>query len=143
MKKIRILYLKVKKKNLKAYTLSEILLVLCIIGILLMMAVPNQTVIVSQAKALEAQNMLNYVYGLQKSYFYRSSKYASSLEDLGIDPIKTVDQGGRNVYRIVIEDASTSGFVAKAISVSDLDADGQYNTWSINQNNDLKEIVRE
>jgi type IV pilus assembly protein PilE len=130
-------------KKLKAYTLSEVLIVLCIIGILLMMVMPNQTVVISQAKSIEAQTMLNYVYGLQQNYFYRTSKYASSLEELSIEPSKTVDQGGQAVYRIIIEKSSTTGFVARAISVSDLDADGDYNTWEINQKKELKEIVRE
>lgn len=135
--------IKSKKLKLKAYTLSEVLIVLCIIGILLMMVMPNQTVVVSQAKSIEAQTMLNYVYGLQQSYFYRNSKYASSLDELSFEPSKTVDQGGQAVYRIIIENASVNSFTAKAISVSDLDGDGVFNTWQINNKKELKEVVRE
>tara|TARA_R110002012_G_scaffold17501_2_gene65965 strand:- start:82 stop:507 length:426 start_codon:yes stop_codon:yes gene_type:complete len=130
-------------KTLKAYTLSEILTVLCIIGILLMLALPSQTPVISQAKAIEAQTMLNYVYGLQKSYFYRYSKYAATLEELGIEDRPTVDQGGLAVYRIEITAADNSGFTARAVSVSDLDSDGDFNTWEINQSKMLKEVVRE
>ncbi|PPK93076.1 type IV pilus assembly protein PilE [Nonlabens xylanidelens] len=130
-------------KKLKAYTLSEILTVLCIIGILLMLALPSQTPVISQAKAIEAQTMLNYIYGLQKSHFYRYSKYAATLDDLGIEDRPTVDQGGLAVYRIEIISADVDSFVVRAISVSDLDSDGNYNTWEINQLKILKEVVRE
>ena len=74
---------KIKTASLKAYSLTEILIVLCIIGILLLMVLPNQTSVIGQAKAIEAQAMLNQVYGLEKSYFYRHSKYSSSLEEIG------------------------------------------------------------
>lgn len=55
-----------KKLYVKAYSLTEILIVLCIIGILLLMVLPNQTSVIGQAKAIEAQAMLNQVYGLEK-----------------------------------------------------------------------------
>lgn len=139
----KIIFKKQNLKRLKAYTLSEILTVLCIIGILLMLALPSQTPVISQAKAIEAQTMLNYIYGLQKNYFYRYSKYASTLEELGVEERPTVDQGGIAVYRIEIITADNSGFTARATSVSDLDSDGEYNTWEIDQLKMLKEVVRE
>lgn len=132
-----------KAKNLKAYTLSEVLIVLCIIGILLLMVMPNQTAVVSQAKAIEAQTMLNHIYGLQQSHFYRHSKYAQSLDELGFEPRPTVDEGGQAVYHLTIVEADNSGFIATATSVSDLDADGQFNTWQIDEKKSLKETVRE
>lgn len=127
----------------KAYSLTEILIVLCIIGILILMVLPNQTSVISQAKAIEAQAMLNQVYGLQKSHFYRYSKYSSSLEELGFEQEATVENGGQAVYEIEIVEASNNSFTAKATSVSDLDGDGAFNTWEINDKKMLKEVVKE
>jgi type IV pilus assembly protein PilE len=127
----------------KAYSMTEILIVLCIIGILLLMVLPNQTSIISQAKAIEAQAMLNQVFGLEKSYFYRHSKYSQSLEELGFDQEKTVDEGGQAVYRIEVIEASTESFLARATSVSDLDGDGQFNTWEIDSKKILTEVTKE
>ncbi|KGO81640.1 hypothetical protein Q763_08345 [Flavobacterium beibuense F44-8] len=137
-------YLK-KLKNLKAkaYSLTEILIVLCIIGILLLMVLPNQTSVIGQAKAIEAQAMLNQVYGLQKSNFYRFSKYSNSLEELGFEQELTVDEGGQAVYKIEIIEASNNSFLARATSVSDLDGDGNFNTWEIDHKKVLKEVVKE
>ncbi|MFP9100756.1 type IV pilin protein [Flavobacterium sp. RHBU_24] len=132
-----------KKGYVKAYSLTEILIVLCIIGILLLMVLPNQTSVISQAKSIEAQAMLNQVYGLQKSNFYRFSKYSASAEELGFEQEKTVDEGGQAVYKIEIVEASSNTFTARATSVTDLDGDGTFNTWEINEQKMLTEVTKE
>lgn len=132
-----------RKLYVKAYSLTEILIVLCIIGILLLMVLPNQTSVISQAKSIEAQAMLNQVYGLQKSYFYRYSKYSSNLEELGFEQEATVEEGGQAVYRIEVIEASNSSFLIRATSVTDLDGDGAFNTWEINDKKLLKEVIKE
>jgi type IV pilus assembly protein PilE len=140
IKKVRQLF---NKGYAEAYSLTEILIVLCIIGILLLMVLPNQTSVIGQAKAIEAQAMLNQVYGLQKSNFYRFSKYSGSLEELGFEQELTVDEGGQAVYKIEIIDATNDSFLARATSVSDLDGDGNLNTWEIDSKKILTETVKE
>lgn len=132
-----------KSAYAQAYSLTEILIVLCIIGILLLMVLPNQTSVISQAKAIEAQAMLNQVYGLEKSYFYRHSKYTASLEELGFEQEATVDEGGQAVYKIEITDATNDSFSARATAVSDLDGDGAFNTWEIDSKKMLTETTKE
>ncbi|MDI5887624.1 type IV pilin protein [Flavobacterium yafengii] len=131
------------KASVKAYSLTEILIVLCIIGILLLMVLPNQTSVIGQAKAIEAQAMLNQIYGLEKSYFYRHSKYSSNLEELGFEQELTVDEGGQAVYKIEIIDASNDSFSARATAASDLDSDGSFNTWEIDNKKILNEVTKE
>lgn len=136
------------KKNtnrfyVKAYSMTEILIVLCIIGILLLMVLPSQTSVISQAKSIEAQSMLNHVYGLEKNFFYRYSRYTSDFDELGFEHALTIDQGGQAVYKIEITEASTNSFKARAVSLSDFDDDGNYNTWEIDQKKMLKEVVKD
>lgn len=133
----------IKRASVKAYSLTEILIVLCIIGILLLMVLPNQTSVIGQAKAIEAQAMLNQIYGLEKSYFYRHSKYSSNLEELGFEQELTVDEGGQAVYKIEIIDASNDSFSARATAASDLDSDGSFNTWEIDNKKMLNEVTKE
>lgn len=141
---MNILVLKYLKKGMvKAYSLTEILIVLCIIGILLLMVLPNQTSVISQAKAIEAQAMLNQVYGLEKSYFYRYSKFSGNLEELGFEQEKTVDEGGQAVYKVEIVESSNESFLARATAISDMDGDGSFNTWEINQDKILTEVGKE
>ncbi|WP_318557488.1 type II secretion system protein [Flavobacterium columnare] len=123
--------------------MTEILIVLCIIGILLLMVLPNQTSVISQAKSIEAQAMLNQVYGLEKSYFYRYSKFSGNLDELGFEQEKTVDEGGQAMYRVEIIESSNESFLARATAVSDMDGDGSFNTWEINNTKLLTEVTKE
>ncbi|PKP11178.1 MAG: prepilin-type cleavage/methylation domain-containing protein [Bacteroidetes bacterium HGW-Bacteroidetes-3] len=139
----KIVSLSLKKYHLKAYSLSEILIVLCIIGILIYLVLPNQTSIVTSAKSIEAQNMLSMIHGLEKSHFYRYSKYSSNFDELGFEHALTIDKGGQAVYKIEIIEASLSGFKATATSLQDFDGDGNFNTWQIDQDRMLKEIIKD
>lgn len=141
--KINLSRKRIKTLYVKAYSLTEILIVLCIIGILLLMVLPNQTSVIGQAKAIEAQAMLNQVYGLEKSHFYRYSKYSSNLEELGFEQEATVEEGGQAVYKIEIVEASSDGFLARATSVSDLDGDGTFNVWEIDSKKILTEVTKD
>ena len=132
-----------KKAYVKAYSMSELVIVLCIIGILLLLVLPNQTAVVAQAKAIEAQSMLNQLHGLEKSYFYRHSKYTADFTALGFEPALSINEGGQAVYRIEITEASTNSFKARAVSLSDFDGDGTFNTWEIDHNKLLKETVKD
>ncbi len=137
----------IKKKtsigSLAAYSMTEILIVLCIIGILILMVLPDQTAVIGQAKAIEAQSMLNQVHALEKSYFYRFSRYTSDFDELGFTQESTIDQGGQAVYNIQIVEASTNSFKARAVALSDFDGDGVYNTWEIDHNKNLQEVTKD
>lgn len=133
----------IKQMYVKAYSMTELVIVLCIIGILILLVLPNQTSVVAQAKAIEAQSMLNHLYGLEKSHFFRYSKYTTDFEALGFEPALTVNEGGQAVYKIEITEASTNAFKARAVSQSDFDGDGNFNTWEIDQNKLLKEVVKD
>ena len=87
--------------------------------------------------------MLNQVYGLEKSYFYRHSKYSNNLEEIGFEQELTVEEGGQAVYRIEIVESSNDSFMARATSVSDLDSDGAFNTWEIDSKKILTEVTKE
>ena len=123
------------------YSLTEILIVLCIIGILIMMVLPNQTSVIGQAKAIEAKNALNQIHQLQKNFFYMNNRYAKTLEELKFEQPLLTEQGGQAIYRIEITQASTSAFVVKAVSTMDFDGDGQLNTWEINEKRKLVETI--
>lgn len=142
MKKF-VLKSKKNKLTLKAYSMSEILIVLCIIGILIYLVVPNQTSVVTSAKSIEAQNMLSMIHGLEKSHFYRHSKYTTDFNELGFEEALTIDKGGQAIYKIEVIEASLNTFTATATALQDFDGDGVFNTWEINQDRILREITKD
>lgn len=129
--------------KVKGMTLIELLLVLALIGILLSMAVPKLMPLIGRTKSLEAQMQLKHILNLQKNYFYINSKYTNSLDDLGFEQSKLVTQDGKANYRIEISEANNRAFVAKAVSVTDFDQDGQMNVWQVNENEEIREITKD
>lgn len=126
-----------------AFTLTEVLVVLIIIGILVLLALPNLLPLITKAKTTEAKLQLEHVFTLEKSYYYEQSKYSSSLQDIGFLQERLVTENGNSSanYRITIESASLNSFTARATSVMDFDGDGVFNVWEINQDKKLIEVI--
>src|SRR5438105_519655 len=138
MKKIRI---KILFKKLDAFTLAEIMVVLCIIGFLVTMALPTLMPMISKTKALEAQLQLKHVLQLEKTYFYMNSKYSSNLQEIGYEQPPLVSEDGTANYKIEISEANNKSFLAKATAVTDFDSDGTINVWQVDQANKIKEVT--
>jgi type IV pilus assembly protein PilE len=131
------------KTKIRAFTLVELLVVLVIIGILVLLALPRLMPLISRAKSTEAQLQLGHLHTLEKSYFYMKSKYSNSLDEVGFEQEKLVTDGGPANYLIEIEEASTSGFTARATAVVDFDGDGTFDVWEINQDKNLIEVTKD
>jgi type IV pilus assembly protein PilE len=99
-------------RNLRAFSLTELLVVLVIIGILVLVAMPNLMPLISRAKATEAQQQLTFLHSLEKSYFYTYSRYSDDLEELGFEQAALVTDGGNANYRIEVVEAGENGFKA-------------------------------
>ena len=130
-------------KRLKAFTLSELMVVLVIIGILVLMALPKLMPLISRAKSAEAQVQLGFLHGLEQNYFYMYSSYTINLEEIGFEQSKLVTEGGTANYRIEVVQAGPNYFVARATAVVDFDRDGVFNVWEIDQDKKLKEVTRD
>jgi len=129
--------------KLSAFTLTELLVVLVIIGILVLLALPKLMPLISKAKSTEAQLQLGHLHTLEKSYFYMKSKYSNNFEEIGFEQEKLVTDGGSANYRIDIIEASATGFKARATAVVDFDGDGKFNVWEIDQDKNLVEITKD
>ena len=87
--------------------------------------------------------MLSMIHSLEKSHFFRHSRYSEDCDEIGFEHTLTIDKGGQAVYKIEIIEASLNSFKATATSLQDFDGDGNYNTWQIDHNRMLKEIVKD
>ncbi|MBQ7610843.1 MAG: prepilin-type N-terminal cleavage/methylation domain-containing protein [Bacteroidales bacterium] len=131
------------KRTLRAFSLPELLVVLVIIGILVLVALPNLMPLISRAKSTEAQQQLAYLHSLEQSHFYTYSRYTDDLEELGFEQAELVTDGGTANYRIEVVEADENGFRARAVAVVDFDRDGRFSTWEIDQDKRLREVEKD
>lgn len=131
------------KRKVNAYTLTEILVVLVIIGILVLLALPNLLPLITKAKSTEAKLQLEHIQTLEKNYFYEHSKYSTDLTEVGFiqEKLSTESKDGRANYRIEITSASNTAFTARATAVVDFNGNGTFNVWEIDQDKTLKEVT--
>lgn len=130
-------------RKLKAFTLTELLVVLVIIGILVLLALPRLMPLISKAKSTEAELQLGHIHTLEKSYFYQHSKYSDNLNDLNYEQEKLTTQDGTANYLIEIVQSSNTAFKARATAVVDFDGDGEFNVWEIDQEKHLVEVTKD
>jgi type IV pilus assembly protein PilE len=131
------------KRKVSAYTLTEILVVLVIIGILVLLALPNLLPLITKAKSTEAKLQLEHIQTLEKNYFYEHSKYSKDLTEVGFiqEKLSTDSKDGRANYRIEIVNATNTAFTARATAVVDFNGNGTFNVWEIDQDKTLKEVT--
>ena len=132
-----------KSNKLHSYNLQEVLVVLVIIGILLLLALPNLMPLISKAKSIEAQTQLKYIYNSQTSHHYMYSKYAMGLSELDFEAPKTVKENGTGNYIYEMLSVNNGSFKARATAVTDFDGDGILNVWEIDESGTPKQTVKD
>ncbi|MAS87465.1 MAG: general secretion pathway protein GspG [Micavibrio sp.] len=135
--------LNITPRKLKAFTLTELLVVLVIVGILILLALPRLMPLISKAKGTEAQLQLEHIHTLEKTYFYTYSKYTDSFDDLGFEQSPLVTNGGIANYQIEVVSVASNAFKVRATAVVDFDGDGVFNVWEIDQDKKLIETQKD
>ncbi|WP_299112258.1 prepilin-type N-terminal cleavage/methylation domain-containing protein [uncultured Winogradskyella sp.] len=132
-----------QKLKTNAFSLQEVLIVLLIIGVFMLIALPNLMPLVVKAKSIEAQMQLKYIYNNQTSHRYLYSKYTTDLYELDFEAPKTVKENGTSNYTYEVLSASNTNFTARATAITDFDGDGIFNVWEINENGTPKQIIKD
>ena len=130
-------------RKLNSFNLQEMLVVLVIIGVLILIALPSLMPLISKAKSIEAQTQLKHIYNTERTYFFMYSKYSTDFNEIGFEIPKSVTENGNANYVYEILSATNNTFKATATSVTDFDGDGIFNVWEIDQDQNLKEIIKD
>ncbi|MEM9075564.1 MAG: hypothetical protein AAGC43_00930 [Bacteroidota bacterium] len=130
-------------KKIPAINLQETLIVLAIIGILLLLALPNLMPLISKAKSVEAQVQLKAIYNSQTTYRYLHSKYSQNLQELDFEAPQTVKENGTANYVYQIVSAENNAFIARAEAITDFDGDGVFNVWEIDENGNPRQTIKD
>ena len=128
-------------KEEDGFSLTELLIVLAIIGILIMIAVPLYQNVTTRAKTTEAKTQLNFLHTLEKVYHLEKDTYSQDFDALGFEQEKMITEGGKARYIIEIEKAEPREYVATATSIIDFDGDGIFNKWQVTQDGIVEQIV--
>jgi len=136
------MFYKILKKE-EGFSLTELLVVLVIIGILVLLALPRLMPIVNKAKATEAKLNLKQVYMLEKAFKFEYDRYSNRLGEIGFEQEILITDGGTARYRISIEDAGVKEFKAIATAVVDFDDDGTFNIWEVTNDGVIKEVTKD
>lgn len=123
------------------FSLTELMVVLVIIGVLVLLALPKLLPLVTKAKTTEAKLMLKQVITLEQSYKFENDRYSSSLPQIGFEQTKLISEGGQARYKIEVISADEKTFVAIATSTVDFNNNGTFNVWEADQTGVIKEKV--
>lgn len=130
------------KRNIDTgFSMTELMVVLVIIGVLVLLALPKLMPLVTKAKTTEAKLMLRQMYTLQQSYKYEHDRYSIILSDISFEQEKLISEGGQARYKIDIISADEKTFTAQAVSTVDYDDDGTFNVWVVDQTGMIKEKI--
>jgi len=129
--------------KLPSFNLQEILVVLAIIGILLLLALPNLMPLIAKAKSLEAQLQLKQIHSSQTTHRYMYSKYSNDLSEIDYIAPKSVAENGTANYTYEIINANNSSFKAQATAITDFNGNGVFNVWIIDESGKPKQTVKD
>lgn len=119
--------------KLKGMTLTELLVVLAILGVLLLLAFPVLKPLFSKTHAIEAKTNLKHLAELQKVYHLEHYRFAPEVEAVGFEQVKLISENGTAHYQIELVRVDQQDFLARATSITDFDGDGVMNVWEIDR----------
>lgn len=119
-------------RRLRAMTLTEMLIVLAILGILILLAYPILSGLVSKARYKEAETALSTLCALQRGYHAEKAKFTTELKELGFQQEKLVsEENGKAHFKVEVVSADGANWMARATAITDFDGDGQFCVYEI------------
>jgi len=100
-------------RDQRGFTLTELMIVIVIIGILASIAIPRYRTVTSRAKVVEFKSLLEQLYSLEENHYSESDAYSSDLGLIGFEDPKA------KYFSFSVEADSTT-FTATATCTGDI-----------------------
>ncbi|MEM6647180.1 MAG: type II secretion system protein [Bacteroidota bacterium] len=123
----------------EGFSMTELMVVLVIVGILALLALPRFMNVATKAKTSEAKMQLRNIHSLQTAHYFEYDVYASDLVTLQYEATPTVSDGGTARYEYTVEAAEGAQFMVIATAVVDFDKDQVFNVWEVDQTGRIRE----
>jgi type IV pilus assembly protein PilE len=121
------------------FSLTELMVVLVIVGILTLLALPRFSGVITRARMVEARTMLSHAHTLQQAYFYEYDRYGANLGEIGFEQSLLVSDGGTARYVIAVEHADMTSYMMTATSIVDFNRNGTFNVWEVDETGRVRE----
>jgi type IV pilus assembly protein PilE len=126
-------------KGSPGFSLTELMVVLVIIGILTLLALPRFSTVITRARMVEARTMLSHAHTLQQTYHYEYDRYGESIIAIGFEQSPLVSDGGTGRYVIAVERADMNAYMMTATSIVDFNRNGTFNVWEVDETGVVRE----
>ncbi|MCA9473615.1 MAG: prepilin-type N-terminal cleavage/methylation domain-containing protein [Nitrospira sp.] len=140
-------------RNARGFSLTELMIVVAIIGILATIAIPKFMTYQAKAKQTEAKNNLVAIHTGQIAYFAENNGYIDDFNAIGFAVSGSSQRyyyelGRANMGTLppgctasTLDQASSNAFVA--VAIGNIDGDATCDVWTINQEKVLTNVTND
>lgn len=122
------------RARMRGVTLTELMVVVVIIGILTMIAYPNYRGYAARAKRNEARTALLQIATNQERFYLQNNTYTTDMTKLGF-ALSAANKTGSGSYQVDVPTADADNFTAEALYLNSDDEELKCKKFKINGRN--------
>ncbi len=130
-----------------AFTLLELLIALAIMGILAAVALPAYSSYVTQSRQADAQRQLMVAAQAQEIYRFQNGVYATNAQTAALAPYGWLNNLGSYAFTVTVAGTATVNGVNVPVFTAqaqgNIDGDATLDTWTIDQDGTLTNVVND